>query len=324
MTAFALPLALRHRPLRPSDAATWATLLAAAEAVDRTGQHYDAQDCAAELADPELDRERDSVLVLDGERPVAAQVLWVLGPPGERVVHADGVVHPDDRGRGVGTALVELARARAEELGAQLHVRVAETTTGAVAMLERAGFVPRRWWTKLHRDLAEEVVPAPLPGGLRIHRLGPDYDAARWDPPLCAARNATFADHYGSVPEEVAEFAHHRTGDRNFRADCSVAACTADGAVAGFVLAWEFAAATERTGRRDLYVATVGTLARWRGRGLAGALLAQVLLWAREVGCQTSSLTVDAANPTGALGVYTRAGYRPHSRQVTYCPEPAR
>jgi hypothetical protein len=47
-------------------------------------------------------------------------------------------------------------------------------------------------------------------------------------------------------------------------------------------------------------------------------MLAQVLLWAQEVGCASSSLTVDADNPTGALGVYTRAGYRLHSRQVTY------
>jgi mycothiol synthase len=228
------------------------------------------------------------------------------------------VVHPEHRGRGIGRALVELARARAAGLGAQLQVRVPESVTGAVALLERAGLVAQRWWSELERDLSEEVVPRPLPDGLRLHRLGPDYDAARWDPPLCAARNAAFADHYASVPEEVAAFAHHRTGDHNFRADCSVAACTADGDVAGFVLADEFAAATARTGRRDLYVATVGTLAPWRGRGLAGAMLAQVLRWGREVGCASSSLTVDADNPTGALGVYARAGYRLCSRQISY------
>jgi mycothiol synthase len=308
--------------MRPTDAAAWADLLAAAEAVDRTDEHYDADDCADELADPDLDHARHTVLVLDGDRPVAAQVLWVRGPAGARIVHPDGVVHPAHRRRGIGTALVRLALARAAALGARVHFRAAESNAGAVAVLERAGLGPVRWWSQLRRDLGGPVAPVALPAGLRAHRLGPGYDAARWDGPLWTARNAAFADHYGSTPEPLAAFVHHRTGSRSFRPDCSVAACVPDGppggAVAGFVLAEEFAAATERTGRRDLYVATVGTVASWRGRGVAGALLAQVLGWARESGFASSSLTVDATNPTGALGVYARAGYRLHRRDVTY------
>ncbi|MCO1655926.1 GNAT family N-acetyltransferase [Pseudonocardia humida] len=318
MIALALPLALRHRPLRPSDAATWAELLAAAEAVDRLGRHYDAQDCALELADPDLDHERDAVLVLDGDRPVACQVLWVRGPVGEQVVEADGVVHPDHRGRGIGTALVGVARDRAVELGARLDVRVAESMPAAVAMAERSGLVPVRWWSELRRDLAAPVVAPPVPEGVELHMLGPDYDGARWDRALCTARNASFADHFGSVPDELETFVHHRTANRNFRSECSIAARTPDGVVVGFVLCEEFAAATARTGRRDLYVDTVGTVPSWRGRGLAAALLARVLGRARELGYASSSLTVDATNPTGALGVYGRAGYVLHRRDVTY------
>jgi mycothiol synthase len=304
--------------MRVADAAAWADLLAAAEAVDRTDEHYDADDCADELADPDLDLDRHTVLVLDGDRPVAAQVLWVRGPAGARVVHPDGVVHPAHRRRGIGTALVRMALEQSAALGARVHFRAAESNAGAVAVLERAGLGPVRWWSQLRRDLAEPVVPVALPAGLRAHRLGPGYDAARWDEPLWTARNAAFADHYGSTPEPLAAFVHHRTGSRGFRPDCSAAACASDGSVAGFVLAEEFAAATERTGRRDLYVATVGTLPPWRGRGVAGALLAQVLDRARESGFASSSLTVDATNPTGALGVYARAGYRLHRRDVTY------
>jgi ribosomal protein S18 acetylase RimI-like enzyme len=43
-----------------------------------------------------------------------------------------------------------------------------------------------------------------------------------------------------------------------------------------------------------------------------------VLQAAMDQGYATSSLTVDAANPTGALGVYDRAGFRQHRREVTY------
>ena len=156
-----------------------------------------------------------------------------------------------------------------------------------------------------------------------VHRLGPDYDAARWDPALCAARNASFADHFGSTPEALEAFVHRRTAASCFRSACSVAATTPDGLIAGFVMSEEFDAHTAQNGGlRDLYVATVGTIPGWRGRGLAAALLALVLGWARQLGYATSSLNVDAENPTGALGVYTRAGYRLRGRDVSFATPP--
>ena len=135
-----------------------------------------------------------------------------------------------------------------------------------------------------------------------------------------AARNASFADHWGSVPEDAEAFVHWRTATRAFRPDCSAAACTPDGQVAGFLLAYEQDAETERSGSRDLYVGTVGTLAAWRGRGIAGALLANALLRAGELGYASSTLTVDTQNLTGALGVYERAGYALRHREITYVP----
>ncbi len=320
MSAPALVTTLPHRPMRPDDAQRWADLLAAVEAADRRGEHYDAADCAEELAEPDVDFARDSVLVFDGDRAVAYQVLRAAGPPGARVLHTDAAVHPDHRGRGIGSAMLDLARARATELGADLHVRVPESVPAAVALAEGAGLVPVRWWSELSRDLAEPVAPVAPPAGLALHALGPDYDAARWDEPLRLARNVAFAEHWGSVPVGPTEWAHVRTGSRNFRPDCSSVACTADGEVAGLLMAQEFLAESARAGRRDLYVDTVGTLPGWRGRGVAAALLADALQRARDLGFATSSLTVDAQNPTGALGVYVRAGYRLDSRQITYAP----
>jgi ribosomal protein S18 acetylase RimI-like enzyme len=51
---------------------------------------------------------------------------------------------------------------------------------------------------------------------------------------------------------------------------------------------------------------------------VAAALLAHVLRAARGLGYDTSSLTVDAQNPTGARGVYERAGSRLHRREITF------
>lgn len=313
-----LPATLQRRPLRPDDAPAWADLLAAIEEVDSTGEHRSAADLAEGLVDPDLDPDHDTVLVLDGPQPVGYQVLHLRAGPDRAVLHADGGVHPAHRRRGIGAVLLDLARRRAGELDAGLQVRVPERVAGAVGLVERAGFVPVRRWSRMHRDLAAPVVAAPLAEGLALHPLGPGYDAARWDEPLRATRNAAFADHFGSVPESAATFTRSRTGSRAFRSGCSAAAATPDGQVVGFLLAFDHAAAA--TGVRDLHVMTVGTLAPWRGRGIGGALLAHALLRAQEQGFGSSSLTVDDRNATGALGVYARAGYALRSRAVTFVP----
>lgn len=305
---------LRTRPMRLDDAALLAAVRNAAEEVDGLGEHHTPEDCTEELSDPERDLERDTLIVFDGDSPVATQVLYVLG---ERL-HAAAEVRPSHRGRGLGSALLGVALAEGRRRGLRTELQTPERKVDSVALAEAAGMTPLRWWSELRRDLASPVVPAPLPAGLEPHALGPAFDAARWDEPLRAAHNAAFADHFGSAEISAQSWAHNRTGSRHFRPACSAAATTADGAVAGYVLAYEYEADTVVTGVRDLYVATVGTLREWRGQGVAGALLTRVLAVAAGEGYERSSLRVDTQNPTGALGVYARAGYVLHRRDVTY------
>ncbi|OLT22264.1 hypothetical protein BJF78_07675 [Pseudonocardia sp. CNS-139] len=128
-----LPAGLAARPMRSGDAATWAALLQAVEAADRRAENYDEQDCAEELADPDVDLGRDTTLVLDAAgAPVAYQVLRTRAGAGlgTRVI-AEGAVHPAHRRRGVGAALLGLARRRAEAVAGSVEMRVAETNAGA-------------------------------------------------------------------------------------------------------------------------------------------------------------------------------------------------
>ena len=67
--------------------------------------------------------------------------------------------------------------------------------------------------------------------------------------------------------------------------------------------------------------ALVGTLREHRGRGLAGALLAEVMRASRAAGLERCVLDVDTENPTGALGVYTRLGFAATDRDVAYSIE---
>ena len=195
----------------------------------------------------------------------------------------------------------------------RLQVRAMATDVGTAALAERLGLVPGRWWSDLVRDLSRPVLPVPMHDGVVLVPLGAEFDADRWSEPLRRVNTAAFADHWGSAPHEPGAWRHTLAAD-SFRPAFSVAATVEDQVVA-FVLGFEF---TAGSGWRDLYVDTVATLREWRGRGLAGALLAHVLAAGADGGYATSSLTVDAANATGALGVYERSGYVLERKSVTY------
>ena len=66
-----LPAGLTARPLRADDMAAVADLLAAAEPVDRTGEHEDAEGLAEFLVNDRVDLGRDTVAVLAGDQVVA-------------------------------------------------------------------------------------------------------------------------------------------------------------------------------------------------------------------------------------------------------------
>lgn len=67
-----------------------------------------------------------------------------------------------------------------------------------------------------------------------------------------------------------------------------------------------------------MYLGQVGVRRPWRRRGLAAALLAEVLAAAEVAGKRLVTLGVDADSPTGAVGVYQRVGFTVRSRAATY------
>lgn len=88
--------------------------------------------------------------------------------------------------------------------------------------------------------------------------------------------------------------------------------------VVGFVVSEVNEEDWVRQGSKSAYIGLVGTVRAWRGRGLAGALLADVLIACRASGLVRAILDVDTENATGALGVYTRLGFVPTAREVAY------
>ncbi|AXI76690.1 GNAT family N-acetyltransferase [Peterkaempfera bronchialis] len=312
------------RALSPADTPGWADLLSATATADDAGEFYSADDLVEELQDPELDLERGTLAAFSGGRMVAYGTL--AGRPEADPVHRmwfEGGVHPDHRGSGLGSRLLEWALERAPELhrarhpgrppeALELHTQLPEGDTRGASLLDSRGFTAARWFTEMSQRLADRPQAVPPPAGVVLVPWSKerDEDARR-------VRNSSFADHWGASPVNAAQWHHHQTGTAAFRPALSwLALDGATGEAVGVVVTHYFEADTKATGVRDAWISTVGTVLGHRGRGVASALVGRVMAEAAETGYDTASLQVDTASQTGADALYRQLGFRPGRRAV--------
>lgn len=273
---------------------------------------------------PHIDPLADTLIALDGDGRILASG-HVLCPPGRETLVRSlvlGAVRPEARGRGLGRALLgwQLARAR-EQLAASgsalpgwIMGYAEQRAPDASALLERHGMALRRYFFTLDRELSAPIEPAEAPAGVRIVGWDPD-----WSESTRLARNTAFVDHWGSQSTSVESW-NAMAGGSRFAPGLSFLAIAADPdgreSVVAFVIALRNEDDWEGQGFTSAYVQLVGVVREWRGRRLGHALLARHFEAARAAGLDRSVLDVDAENPTGALGLYTRLGYRVAEEQT--------
>ncbi|MEE6295499.1 GNAT family N-acetyltransferase [Georgenia wangjunii] len=318
-------LGLTWRPLAPADVPAWHGLVEDIERVDEPAERYTPEDLQDELLDGSWkDPARDTLAGLD-EGGVPRAFAQVEVRPGDtRSVRAFcwGGVHPDWRGRGVGRAVLawqeEVARAKVAAAGKDVPARVVVQAEEELAdrrrLLERCGFTAARWYFDMTRPLdAEHPVPdIALDDGLRLVPYEPALSEA-----VRAAHNEAFAEHWGSEPRAQEDWERASVGARTFRPAWSFVVLDGE-EVAGYTLAsayeQDWAAQGYSAGWTDL----LGVRRPWRGRRLGAALLAASMRAFAADGIERADLGVDSENATGALALYTRLGYAPVRRTITY------
>jgi ribosomal protein S18 acetylase RimI-like enzyme len=202
------------------------------------------------------------------------------------------------------------------------HLTAVLTLTGPSSNVEQErlmadiGLEAERWNFVMRAELGRPLPePAPVPEGLSLRRYDDSLGAA-----LLTAHNAAFLDHPNFVPWSNAMWEQWVTGSRNFRPELSFVLSDDErpDEVVAYVQSYEYDAHEARTGRREAYVGKVGTLREHRGQGLASLLLLHALHEYRAAGFDEASLDVDSENPTGALGIYRRAGFEVENRWTHY------
>lgn len=290
------------RPITPDDFPVIAAFLAEDE-TDLFGRpsRLGVADVTAWLSGPDL----SSDTWLFEERGSPTALGWVEKHHDTGI--AVGVVHRRQRGRGLGSQLVDRSEERLTGRGVgRIHNVTLAPDVAAQSLLAGRGYREvRRFW-EMTIELGDDLPPDPvLPGGLQIERFSAAVARA-----FHAALEESFAEHWGHEPDPFDEWWRRQ-----------VAKPDHDPRLWFLVLDdQEVAAATRNDPERSGggWIGALGVRPAWRGRGLAKALLLESFREFHRRGKRRVSLGVDSENATGATKLYKSVGMVVDTEQVVW------
>jgi mycothiol synthase len=251
----------------------------------------------------DLDLEQNTRVVRDGDRIVGYGAVRERG----ELWRAEGYVHPDELGRGIGKLIAtELEEDAARRGARRIQNSVFEADSAARRLLESLSYRDVRVFRELRIEL-ETPPPAPeWPEGLLVVPFVPERDALAFH----AAHQEAFADHWEYTPRDFESWSKFHLRSERFDPTLWCVVRAKD----------EIAAGTICTG--DTYgggwVQALFTRRPWRKQGVGAALLGDSFGRFWERGEHSVGLGVDAASDTGAFRLYERAGMAPALGWVMY------
>jgi ribosomal protein S18 acetylase RimI-like enzyme len=266
-----------------------------------------------------FDAQEDILFVENAQGAIAfALVYWYKEMRGDVILRQLVRVLPEWRGYGIGEALLAwaeehlLAKAVGEVDGnLYLSSSVVTSEEWRVEQLERRNYEPARYFFEMVRPLNEPITHYPLPEGLEVRPV----TAAHYQQ-IFQASDEAFQDHWGHVPL-TDNMIQQWMESPEFQPELWQVAWEGD-QVAGMVLNYIRQDENERFNRKRGYTEDISVRRPWRRRGLATALLARSLKMLKGRGMHEANLGVDTENPSGALQLYERLGYRSIRTMVNY------
>jgi mycothiol synthase len=232
---------------------------------------------------------------------VASATYGVYGDAG----NIRGIVA--DKGRGLGTEIVERGEAFARAEGTKkIFAAAPEPDAAARELFESRGYREVRRFYSMAIELTEEPAAAVVPDGLVVDELHDhEYEA------FYEALNESFAEHWEWHPDPYDEWLERRQGQHRDE----------QGPIWFVVRDGEELAAVTRNDADVAgggYVGAIGVRPAWRGKGLGKALLYRTFaeFWRR--GTTRVTLDVDSQNATGAVALYERVGMHVDSCGVAF------
>jgi mycothiol synthase len=222
---------------------------------------------------------------------------------GHYKLKADGCVHPEFRGLGIGSSLLEKIAERAQDemklapLAARVFIQslVNNKDESGHKLLRDNGYSPVRYYWRMEIKLQKAPATVTFPAGIELRPFIKDEHAvAVWQ-----ADNEAFRDHWGSHDRTYEEWSHGKFDNPNFDPTLWMIAWEGNEAV-GF--------SQNRLRKGIGWIGTIAVRRPWRGKGLGIALMHQTFGEFYKRSVTTIGLGVDSSNLTGATRLYERAG----------------
>ena len=274
-----------------------------ADDLAETGEsEFDTDFVRDQWSKPGVELSEDAWVVTDPNETIVAHTN--LSPDGEgKLKSIAGVVHPEHRGRGIGSALLDRLEARASDRlrgipAGILHTAVNVSDPAAAALVRSRGFEHVRTFRHLQIDLdGSPGDPGDSPAGIEIRGIEPERDLRR----IHAIFLEAFSHEWGYRVIPFEEWVGLEVETASYDPSLWLLATDGDeavGALSGVV--W---------GHRG-WVGELGVRPPWRGRGIASALLRRAFATFASRGLARVMLNVDSENSTGAVRLYEGVGMR--------------
>ena len=289
-----VPAGLSTRPLQLDDARAVFEVMAAQELEDIGEVAIEEADIVGDWARPSFDVADSTVGVFDGDRLVAYA---------EHSGHdrGDAAVHPEFRGRGLGTALARWMQDTARRRGATLVGMPVPQGSAGDRLLEALGYHVRweSWVLQLPEGAA--VPRRDLPGGYTVRAAEPEDYRAAW-----TVQEDAFLEWSDRDRQSYEDWESSLTRRPGFEPwNLRVVLDPAGGIVAMAIV---------QMADTTAFIARLATTKEQRGKGLAQALLVDAFEVGRARGAVKSELSTDSR--TGALGLYEKVGMNATSTWV--------
>ncbi len=256
------------------------------------------------------------IVELDGMIVGYARVEWRDATDGRRYFQTICFLDPAQRRRGIGRAMLgwqerrirEVAHVLPPDRSSTMRAWTSDADPGAGPLFTAGGWTQEGKGYEMIRPTLTDIATVPLPDGLDVRPVTPEDERRVWD-----ASAEAFQDERGEAPwtdEDWASFVADPHRDPGLWA-IAFAGDDVAGGVYGRIDPEE----NSHHGVQQGLIAGVWTRRPYRRRGLARALLGQVLVLLRDRGMTSAYLGVDGLNPNQALDLYQVARVRdPYQR----------